>query len=288
MTSDSDNGNKPAVKFVTPQVSRIKASGPILLLAVLFVVGSFLAWYFTWFGRELSDADVSKYLSESDKPRHVQHALLQIQQRIERGDSTATAWYPQVVKLADNPETEFRLTVAWLMGFDNQSPEFHGALLKLVKDQQPVVRRNAALALVRFNDPAGHDEIIGALRPFEVASPVAGKVASTLKDGSNLARGTLVARIEQTDHSLVEIRSPLPGKVLRVLAPLGTDVGANQTLLTINPDEDTVWESLRALSVIGKREDLSSIEPFARGEVSVSERVKQQAAVTVNAINSRK
>jgi len=101
-----------------------KGNRPILILAALFVVASFLAWYFSWFGRELSDADISKYLADEKNPRHVQHALLQIQQRMERGDGGAKVWYPQIVTLSGNPETEFRLTVAWLMGFDNSSQEF--------------------------------------------------------------------------------------------------------------------------------------------------------------------
>ena len=54
---------------------RIPGSRWILTLAVLFVVATFLAWYFTWFGRELSDADISKYLNDEKNPRHVQHAL---------------------------------------------------------------------------------------------------------------------------------------------------------------------------------------------------------------------
>ena len=96
------------------------------------MVGAFLTWYFTWFGRDLSDADIAKYLVDQKNPRHVQHALLQIQHRIERGDASASKWYPQVIQLAASPEPEFRLTVAWLMGFDNKSPEFHQTLFKLV------------------------------------------------------------------------------------------------------------------------------------------------------------
>ena len=99
------------------QPNRIRASGPILILAALFLVATFLAWYFTWFGRGLSDADISKYLNDTRNPRHVQHALLQIQHRIERGDPSARNWYPQILTLSSSPETEFRLTVAWLMGF---------------------------------------------------------------------------------------------------------------------------------------------------------------------------
>ena len=47
---------------VAPAVKRVRASGPILILAILFVVASFLTWYFTWFGRDLSDSDISKFL----------------------------------------------------------------------------------------------------------------------------------------------------------------------------------------------------------------------------------
>src|SRR6185295_20016787 len=97
------------------------------------------------------DAEISKYLADYQHPRHVQHALLQIQDRIEKKDPTTKRWYPQILELTENPETEFRLTVAWVMGSDNTSPEFHNALKQLVEDREPIVRRNAALALVRFN-----------------------------------------------------------------------------------------------------------------------------------------
>src|ERR1041384_3918484 len=80
----------------------MSASRPILILAVLFVAATFLAWYFSWFGRGLSDADISKYLADEKNPRHVQHALLQIQERMERGDPSAKNWYPQVIALSGN------------------------------------------------------------------------------------------------------------------------------------------------------------------------------------------
>ncbi len=115
-------------------------------------LGAFLTWYFTWFGRSLSDADITSYLSDQKHPRRVQHALLQVQDRIARGDASARQWYPQLIRLAGDPETEFRLTVAWVMGFDNKADEFHQSLLGLVKDREPIVRRNAALALLRFGD----------------------------------------------------------------------------------------------------------------------------------------
>src|SRR5947207_12517934 len=204
----TENGNHPEVRVAEVR-RRIPGSGPILLLAGLFVAATFLAWYFSWFGRELSDADISRYLVDEKNPRHVQHALLQIQERMERGDASAKNWYPQLIALSGNPETEFRLTVAWLMGFDNGSPEFHSALLRLLHDREPIVRRNAALALVRLNDASGREELVSVLKPYVLKAPADGLVTSSLQEGATVGRRALLARIEQADGKDFELRSPL-------------------------------------------------------------------------------
>jgi hypothetical protein len=280
-----ENGNHPEIR-VTEARKRVPGSGPILFLAILFVAATFLAWYFSWFGRELSDADISKYLADDKKPRHVQHALLQIQQRIERGDASAKNWYPQLIVLSGNPETEFRLTVAWLMGFDNKSPEFHEALARLLQDQEPIVRRNAALALVRFEDHSGREELVSVLRPFAVQAPVDGVVASSLQPGATVARRALLARIQQSDGKVVEIRSPLPGRINNVMKPNGSQVSRDGEILGLNSDEDSVWEALRALSLVGTAEDLQLIQTYA-SSTEASQRIKDQAGLTIRAIESR-
>jgi biotin carboxyl carrier protein len=281
------NGNNPEIKIAGPAVKRVRASGPILFLAILFVVASFLAWYFTWFGRGLSDADITTYLVDVNHPRHVQHALLQIQQRIERGDKGARQWYPQILALVDNKETEFRLTVAWLMGADNTEEQFHQALRKLVVDPEPIVRRNAALALVRFNDAGGRRELLATLEPFQVTAPTGGVLQSSLTSGALISRGTLLARIEEAGKQLVELRSPLLGAVDRLLVANGANVAQGDAVLTIKSDEQSIWEALRGLSVIGGEEDLAAVGQYQNG-ADISERIKQQAALTANAIKSRK
>ena len=290
-TQITDKVNSPQqVEGVStpPEVRRLRASGPILILAVLFVLGAFLSWYFSWFGRELSDADIANYLVDQKHPRRVQHALLQVQQRIERGDRSATQWYPQVIHLAGSPEREFSLTVAWLMGFDNKSVEFHQSLLQLVQDPEPIVRRNAALALVRFNDRSGRSELSAILEPFTLLAPSEGVVASTLKEGAPVARGTLLVRINQPGNNAIEVRSPLPGSLAKIIAPAGTMVAPGGTLLTISSDEDSIWEALRGLSLIGEDKDLAAVESYANGSGSTPDRIKQQAALTAGAIRSRK
>lgn len=265
---------------------RAPGSKPILILAGLFVIATFLAWYFTWFGRELSDTDISKYLADEKNPRHVQHALLQIQQRIERGDATSKNWYPQVVQLSSSAEPEFRLTVAWLMGFDNQAPQFHESLLKLLKDQEPLVRRNAALALVRFDDPSGREELVSILKPYPVRAPVNGVIASSLKEGATVARSTLLARIEQPDKTIVQVRSPLPGRIQKVDKGIGTQVSQGDEVLSLNADENSVWEALRGLSLVGAADDVPVVESYANSS-SVSGRIHDQANLTLQSIKAR-
>ena len=264
----------------------MSASRPILLLAVLFVAASFLAWYFSWFGRGLSDADISKYLADEKNPRHVQHALLQIQQRMERNEPSAKNWYPQLVALSENQETEFRLTVAWLMGFDNKAPEFHTALLKLLHDPEPIVRRNAALALVRFDDSSGREELLAILKPYVLKAPVDGTIASSMREGTTIARRTPLTRIQTSDGKVVELRSPLPGRVEKIAKPNGSQVKQDEELMTINSDEESVFEALRGLALIGTTEDLPIIQSYANSD-EVSKRVKEQASLTAQAISNR-
>ena len=281
------NGSNASAAINAPETPRRRSSLPILILAVLFVVATFLTWYFTWFGRELNDADITKYVSDEKHPRHVQHALLQIQDRIEKGNPSARQWYPKLLELAGSSEAEYRLTVAWVMGFDNKSNEFHQTLLKLLKDSEPIVRRNAALALVRFNDPSGRSELLATLKPYPVAATAAGLVSSTLNEGSPISRGTLLARISKSDNQNSELRSPLTGKIEKVLAPNGSRVNAGDTVLTITSDAESIWEALRGLSLVGQAEDLPEIERYARGVDSLPDRIKEQAALTVKAIQSR-
>ena len=203
---------------------------------------------------------------------------------MERGDSSAKTWYPQLVTLSGSPETEFRLTIAWVMGFDNQSTEFHEALKKLVNDQEPLVRRNAALALVRFNDRSGHDEVFAVLSTYPVRAPASGVIASSLKEEANVSRTTLLGRIEETDGKIVEIRSPLQGRINKILKPNGAQVSSGDEVMNLNSDEASVFQALRALAIIGKKEDLPQIQSYTS---SASDRVKEQAQLTIKAIEQR-
>src|SRR5438477_6907906 len=119
-------------------------------IAWLIVLMPFLFWWNTWFGRQLSDKQLSEYLQDDKKPRHIQHALVQIGERLTRHDPSVIRWYPDVVRLASYPIEEVRNTDAWVMGLDPRSKEatrhgFHETLLRMLNDPSLNVRGNAAL-----------------------------------------------------------------------------------------------------------------------------------------------
>src|SRR3954463_9079435 len=151
MTNNPTKSNGQDAQSTVVVVSRPKRPSNIwlIIVAALFIVVPFLTWYLTWFGRGLSDRELTTYLSDQSNPRHIQHALLQVEAKIENGEPSARQFYPQVIAASKNAVAEVRKTAAWVMGADNRSEDFHDALLRLLKDEEPLVRRNAALQLVR-------------------------------------------------------------------------------------------------------------------------------------------
>ncbi|HEV7858880.1 MAG TPA: hypothetical protein VGO91_09650 [Pyrinomonadaceae bacterium] len=289
--ADPNSNGSSATPAVTPNAAgptaRRRSPIPLAILAALFIIVPFLTWYGTWFGRKLSDEDTGKYLMDQDNPRHVQHALSQVAERLDRKDSSVRRWYPQVVKQAGNPLTEIRLTTAWLMGKDSTAEEFHGALLGLLADREPIVRRNAALSLSLFGDARGRSELSAMLQPFTVVSTNDGDIGSILTEGSQVRAGALLARLTKQGDEMQEIRSPVPGIISKAVVGEGAKVKAGEALLVLSPDAESVWESLRGLLLVGQVEDLPLVEKYAEGEAMMPLKVKEQAVQTALAIKDR-
>ena len=258
----------------------------ILAIALLFVLMPFLFWNATWFGRPMNDQQLSKALVDHSHPRDIQHALAQLETRVEANDPSVRRWYPQIVQLASDPVDEIRVTDAWVMGQDNSSEDFHRALLQLLSDPNPMVRRNAALSLVRFKDDSGHAQIVAMLRPFELNSPFEGKLETRLKSGDAVNPGTMVAHVESSAAKR-EVRSNIPGTLDRWLAANGSNVTSGQPILSLLPSDNMVWEALRALYLTGTAEDLPDVARYARGLDGTSPQVTQQAQSTLSAIRAR-
>jgi len=256
------------------------------IVAWLIVLMPFLFWWNTWFGRQLSPQQISEYLQDEKHPRHIQHALVQIGERMGRHSPEVVRWYPDLLRLATHPVEEVRNTDAWVMGQDTSAAGFHEALLKMLQDHSAMVRGNAALSLVRFGDASGHAQIVALLEPARILAPTAGRVLDADKPGTAIHQGGLIAKLQNGDQT-AEVRSPITGRIRAVSVAAGANVAAGSEVATVDPGDDQVWEALRALYLIGQADDLPAILPYERELPEIPDRIRQQAMLTEKAIRDR-
>jgi len=253
----------------------------------LIVLMPFLFWWNTWFGRHLSDQQLTEYLHDDKKPRHIQQALVQISDRMSHTDAKVKQWYPDLVRVANYPVEEVRNTDAWVMGQDTSGAGFHETLLKMLQDSSPMVRGNAALSLVRFGDATGRPQIVALLQPAHLIAPAAGHIVDSDHPGTAIHQGGLVAKLAVTGSSeVIEVRSPIPGRIRSVSQP-GANVATGAELAVIDPGTEQVWEGLRALYLIGQLDDLDAVRSYERDLPDISDDVRQQAIETEKAIRER-
>jgi len=256
------------------------------LTAWLICLMPFLFWWNTWFGRKLSDQQLTAYLHDTKKPRHIQQALVQVGERITHHESSAQQWYPDLVRLASDPVEEVRNTDAWVMGQDPAGAGFHAALLKMLDDSSPMVRGNAALSLVRFGDATGRPQILALLQPAQITAVESGRIVDADRQGTAIHQGGLIAKLDNGHGQIDEARSPIPGRIRSVVGT-GANLTAGAQIAVIDPANEQVWEALRALYLIGQPDDLASIRPYERDLPDISNDVRQQAAETEQAIRKR-
>jgi biotin carboxyl carrier protein len=255
--------------------------------AWLIVLMPFLFWWSTWFGRNLSDKKLSEYLQDDAHPRHIQHALVQVGERMAHGDHSIGQWYPRIVQLASYRVEEVRNTDAWVMGQDNSVASFHEALLQMLSDPSPVVRGNAALSLVRFGDATGRPQLVALLQPATVMAPEAGTVTDAALPGAAIHQGGIVLKLNDPTGNKIEVRAPFSGRLRTVAAREGQAVQAGAEVAVEDPGTEQVWEALRALYLVGQSDDLPAIQRCERDLPDNPDRIRQQATETEAAIRGR-
>jgi hypothetical protein len=254
--------------------------------AWLIVLMPFLFWWNTWFGRTLTDKQMTTYLNDEAHPRKIQHALVQMGERMGRSDPAVKQWYPRVVQLASSKVAEVRNTGAWVMGQTNTVPAFHQALLGMLNDPSLMVRGNAALSLVRFGDATGRPQIVALLQPAVVMAPKSGKVIDAAGVGTAIREGGLVVKLQSGDQ-VTEVRSPITGRLRSLAAQTGQSVSEGAQVASVDPGTEQVWEALRALYLVGELEDLAAVNRYARESPDIPDHIRKQAAETAAAIQKR-
>jgi hypothetical protein len=285
----------PHVSDSAPQPKRgMSRAQKILFFTTgwLIVLMPFLFWWSTWFGRHLSDQQLTEYLHDDKKPRHIQHALVQMGELMAAPNNTpghdaVKRWYPDLIRLANYPVEEVRNTDAWVMGQDTSEAGFHETLLKMLADPSPMVRGNAALSLVRFGDATGRPQIVALLQPATINAPLSGRVADADRAGTAIHQGGLLAKLATVGSSTpLDIRSPIPGRIRSVTQP-GANLAAGAEIAVVDPGADQAWEALRALYLVGQIDDLPAIRPYERDLPDIPDHVRQQAVETEKAIRAR-
>ena len=287
---DNDNpadvGDEPALRLSRPRMS-LRNRIIFFVTAWLVVLMPFMFWWSTWFGRPLTSKEMNEYLNDSSHPRHIQHAVVQLGQRMGQHDASAARWYPDLVRLASNPREEVRSTDAWVMGQDTGGQGFHEALLKMLADPSLVVRGNAALSLVSYGDSSGRPQIISLLQPVAIAAPSAGRIVDAAAIGTAIHQGGLVAKLQDSNGQISEVRSPISGRVRTPTTATGSNVNPGATIAIVEPGDEQAWEALRALYLMGQLQDLPAIRPYERELPEIPERLRQQAIETEKAIQQR-
>jgi hypothetical protein len=293
-THTGTNGDRPARSPETPRVegraaalrARRRTPWPLAVVALLFVVVPALTWYWTWFGRSLTDEEVGRYLADSN-PRHAQHALAQIAERAESRSESPARWKPQLLALARSPVPDLRMTAAWVMGFEHGSEDFREALAGLLGDSEPIVRRNAALALVRFGDARGRAELVAMLGAYPVKATAGGTALTSLTEGTPVKRGSLLVKFKNGAGALEEVRSPLPGRIEKASVKEGDRFDAGAELFRLAPDAEQARDALVGLYHVGAAEDLPEVERYAAGVEGAPADLREKAAQVAEAIRRR-
>jgi HEAT repeat protein len=260
---------------------------PLGIMAILIGGALFMLWQQS-LRRNLSDAQLERYLQPTAGDRDTLHATEEISRRVERKDETRKRFYPAVIALASHPETEKRKAAAWVMGRDPAEESFREPLVKLLADEVTLVRHNAALALVLHRSEAARPVLLSMLKETTVAAPAAGTFHPKAKVGEvaslNLPLGTITSA---SGEALVN--APVEGRVLTITAE-GAEVAQGALVATIGPDPASANSALQALTLpgVGRPEDAEVIEAFLKSMPDLQQQVRDQAQQALLAVKKAK
>jgi len=258
-----------------------------ILMAVVLIVSILipaLFWQSVWFGRSLSPEQIEQQLAAPASAREIQHALALVEQLIRAGDDQASRYYPAISRLSTHEREEVRTLAAWVMGQGTSSSLFRETLLQMLEDSHPLVRRNAALGLVRFSDRSGLAILRLMLEPFPIQAPAGGVVRFQVGQGDVVSPGSVIARLE-SDRQESSIPAQLSSRVFELLAEEGQPVAGGQSIATLAAPSDHVWEALRALYLVGETEDLPAVRSFIDNQ-NYSSELRDQARLTAERLET--
>ena len=98
---------------------------------------------------------------------------------------------------------------------------------------------------------------------------------------------TALASLIGLNGTKLEVRSPIAGRVRSFSVVRGAQVQAGSELAVMDPAPEQVWEALRALYLVGQKEDLPAVTAYGKNSPNMPDRVRDQAILTEKAILER-
>lgn len=227
--------------------------------------------------KPLNDAQITAFLHDDADPEGIVYAISQLGARRSKG-APLDPWVPELLRLASHPAEEVRHNVARLMAQDNSRPEFHAALLEMLRYQTILLRNTAALSLAAFGDDSGHEQVLSLLQPANIDAPSPGYVRTVSHSGEDIEAGGVVVRLQSADRS-VEVLSPLSGRVSWMAVQDGDMVSGGSRLAVVEPGPEQMIVALRALEKIGRSPDLRTIAELQKN-TELPAAVREQARIT--------
>lgn len=245
-----------------------------MLMATLVMIA--LVWRGCWYGAPMSDSEISAALQGDSGEQETQRALSQVVTQIENNDEGHRSFFPAILALESHKTLQIRATVAWVMGRAKEHKPFTAALLRMVQDDEVLVRQNAALALAKLKRTEGRDIIIGMLLPSVVRASHDGEVTQLVRADEPIRAGMRVARIKGSDGTETDLHSPIDGKIKRADVALDEQVVSGDSIILVQPTNAQFYQALRGLMVVGEQGDLEAINQFLEQTGSLSEEVQLQ------------
>ena len=269
-----------------PGTSSLGSTGKtraIGLLLLLLIVGGIVFWRSGWNSLPLTDRQIANRIL-SDDPKELERCLVGIGERV-RLQRPAQQWYPDVLRLASNPDEKVRARAAWVMGLDTRHDEFHAKLATLLKDPAPDVRGFAGVSLASFGDRTGHPQISEWLTPLSVIAPHSGEIVSTRRINSVRVGGVIATM--RNGEATVEVKSPIAGVLGRISVRVGDTVSAGVPIAVVYPSAEHAWDALHALENIGDISDLEVVKIYQSDVPGMPQDVVDEASAAERAIRKR-
>ena len=240
----------------------------VIFVTILVIIG--ITWRGCWYGAPLSDKQITSFLSGEGSLNDMQKALAQVEKKIQEHPGSAKSFYPLVANLVIHEAPKIRSTTAWVMGMDPKHEPFGVGLRTLLRDQEPLVQRNAALGLVRRGSDDGLDIVRSMLADYVVRAPAGGDLVAVLSRKETVRVGTKLARIREDNGTATDIASPLDGTVRKVEALIGKRIEEGAEVLRIAPTDPEIANAVAALRFIGTMEDIALVQRVLNGELKTA------------------